>query len=147
MIEAMSADQRADLFRDLPESDRPRLLKALDEETRDALKDLLRYAHDSAGGIMTTEFVSVPADWTVEQTLRYIREVGRAKETVYAIYITDPATGALQHVVSLRELMVAEHTLPRTDALAWTTAGEYGVWPADRHPGGPACARAHERSR
>ena len=116
LIEAMSADQRADLFRDLPESDRPRLLKALDEETRDALKDLLRYAHDSAGGIMTTEFVSVPADWTVEQTLRYIREVGRAKETVYAIYITDPATGALQHVVSLRELMVAERGIPVSQA-------------------------------
>ena len=43
---------------------------------------------------MTTEFVSVPADWTVEQTLDHIREVGRAKETVYAIYVLDPDDAA-----------------------------------------------------
>ena len=116
LIEAMSADQRADLFRDLPEADRPRLLKTLDEDTRAALKNLLRYAPDTAGGIMTTEFVSVPADWTVEQILRHISAVGRAKETVYAIYITDPASGALQHVVSLRELMVAERSIPVAQA-------------------------------
>lgn len=116
LIEAMSADQRADLFRELPEGDRPRLLKALDEETRTALKSLLRYAPDTAGGIMTTEFVSVPSDWTVEQALRHISAVGRAKETVYAIYITDPASGSLEHVVSLRELMVADRSIPVSQA-------------------------------
>jgi len=82
LIEAMSADQRADLFRDLHNADRVRLIKRLDPDTQDALQKLLRYAPDTAGGIMTTEFVSVPATWSVEQVLRYISEVGRAKETV-----------------------------------------------------------------
>jgi magnesium transporter len=56
---------------------------------------------------MTTEFVSVPAIRTVAETLAHISEVGRAKETVYAIYVTDPDDLRLEHVVSLRELMVA----------------------------------------
>jgi magnesium transporter len=110
----MSADQRADLFRELHNSDRVRLMKRLDQSTQDMLQSLLRYAPDTAGGIMTTEFVSVPATWTVEQALRHISEVGRAKETVYAIYVTDPSTGALVHVVSLRELMVADRGAPVT---------------------------------
>jgi magnesium transporter len=59
---------------------------------------------------MTTEFVSMPTFWTVEQALRYISEVGRAKETVYAIYVLDPTDQHLVHVVSLRELMVADRT-------------------------------------
>ena len=110
VIEAMSADQRADLFRELPNADRARLMKRLDTETHEMLQSLLQYAPDTAGGIMTTEFVSVPATWTVDQVLRHISEVGRAKETVYAIYVTDPATNSLVHVVSLRELMVADRS-------------------------------------
>jgi magnesium transporter len=116
VIEAMSADQRADLFRELPNADRARLMKRLEPETHDMLQSLLQYAPDTAGGIMTTEFVSVPATWTVEQTLRHISEVGRAKETVYAIYVTDPKTNALVHVVSLRELMVADRSASVTMA-------------------------------
>lgn len=110
LIDAMSADQQADLFRELPEGDRQRLLKKLDPASRQALALLLTYAPETAGGIMTTEFVSMPTTWTVEQALRYIGEVGRAKETVYAIYILDPADRRLVHVVSLRQLMIAERT-------------------------------------
>jgi magnesium transporter len=110
LIDAMSADQQADLLRLVPERERARLLKALDPPTQKALALLLQYPSDTAGGIMTTEFVSMPTFWTVEQALRYISEVGRAKETVYAIYVLDPADQHLVHVVSLRELMVADRT-------------------------------------
>jgi magnesium transporter len=108
MIEAMSADQQADLFRDhLDENERNRLLPLLQPATRETLQQLLRYPPDSAGGIMTTEFVSVPGTWTVAQTLQFIHDVGRAKETVYAVYVTD-SMNRLFHVVSLRELIVAD---------------------------------------
>jgi magnesium transporter len=110
LIDAMSADQQADLFRELPESERPRLLKKVEPATREALKLLLKYPPDTAGGIMTTEFVSIPTNWTVDQALRYIREVANAKETVYAIYVIDPNSRSLAHVVSLRDLMLAERT-------------------------------------
>jgi magnesium transporter len=107
LAEAMSADQRADLVRELHEPNRAKLLKLLDVPTRRSLEMLLEYPPESAGGIMTTEFVGVPATWTVEQTLNYIGEVGRAKETVYAVYVLDPKDTRLVHVVSLRELMTA----------------------------------------
>ena len=108
LIDAMSADQQADLFRELPDQDRSRFLKQLDAPTQRALRLLLRYAPDTAGGIMTTEFVSMPATWTVERALRHVGEVGGAKETVYAIYVLTPDTQQLVHVVSLRELVLAE---------------------------------------
>jgi magnesium transporter len=108
MINAMSADRQAEVFRELPEEHRARLLPGLDAATRDSLKLLLTYPPMSAGGIMTTEYVHAPATWTVEQTLAHISEVGRAKETVYAVYVLDPADGRLVHVVSLRELMVSD---------------------------------------
>jgi magnesium transporter len=107
LVDAMSSDQQADLFRELPEVDRKRLLKLLDEPTRKALELLLRYPPETAGGIMTTEFVSMPITWTVAQALAYVREVGRAKETVYAIYCLEPVVNTLAHVVSLRDLLLA----------------------------------------
>lgn len=111
LIEAMSADQQADLFRELETPERKRLFPRLAPATREALADLLSYPEDSAAGIMTTEFVGVPTDWPVDQVLRYIQKVGRAKETVYAIYVTDRQQ-RLVHVCSLRELMAAERSAP-----------------------------------
>jgi magnesium transporter len=107
LIEAMSADQQADLFREVPLDERPRLLATVSESTRASLQKLLRYPSETAGGIMTTEYVSVPSDWDVGRALALISEVGGRKETVYAIYIVDPDTQALVHVVSLRELMTS----------------------------------------
>jgi magnesium transporter len=57
---------------------------------------------------MTTEFLTVPATWTVDEALQLIRRVGGAKETVYAVYVIDPNSGALRHVVSLRELILSD---------------------------------------
>jgi magnesium transporter len=107
LLEAMSADQQADLFRELSPSERDRLAKPLDAPTRQSLALLLRYPPEVAGGIMTTEAVTVPSDWTVEKTLQYIVSVGGAKETVYTIYVLD-AQQRMVHVVSLRQLMIAD---------------------------------------
>jgi magnesium transporter len=107
LLEAMSADQQADLFRELSQSERDRLAKPLDAPTRQSLALLLRYPPEVAGGIMTTEAVTVPSDWTVEKTLQYIVSVGGAKETVYTIYVLDGQQRMI-HVVSLRQLMLAD---------------------------------------
>jgi magnesium transporter len=108
LIEAMSSDQRTDLFRELPDEQRRRFLGTLSDSTRAEMQLLLKYPPRTAGGIMTTEFVGVPADWTVEQVIEHIRKVGRAKETVYAIYVLDPADRRLLRVVTLRELLLTE---------------------------------------
>ena len=110
LIEAMSADQQADVFRELHGEDRERLLERLDAETRRSLKLLLKYPADSAGGIMTTEVLTVPSDWSVGQTLEYIRGVARVKETVYVVYLID-AEEHLSGVVSLRQLILADPAL------------------------------------
>jgi magnesium transporter len=108
LLEAMSADQQADLFRELPEAARAPLLAAVTPATRENLTRLLAYPPTTAGGIMTTELVSVGTDWTVERVLAHIRKVAREKETVYAVYVVDPGDRHLVHVVSLRDLLLAD---------------------------------------
>ena len=110
LIDGMSADQQAELFRELSERERGRLLPALDQQTRRALEVLLRYPPETAGGIMTTEFLSVSSNATVEDTLQLIHRIGGAKETVYAIYVVDSTERRLRHVVSLRELVMSERS-------------------------------------
>ena len=106
LIQAMSADQQVRLFRDLKESDRARLLHVLDAPTRDQLKRLMSYPPQSAGGLMTTEFVGVPAQWTALQVRLFVAREGSEKETVYAIYVLD-GRQRLERVISLREVVMA----------------------------------------
>lgn len=102
---AMSADRATGLVDKVDEPVRARLLRHLDSETHAAVTRLLSYPEHSAGSLMTTEFVSVPSDWTVGATLDHIRHVERSRETVYAIYVVDPIGGALLHAVPLRRLI------------------------------------------
>jgi magnesium transporter len=112
LIQAMSADQQVRLFRDLKEADRARLLHVLDAPTRDQLRLLMSYPPQSAGGLMTTEFVGVPDSWTALDVRRHITQVGDAKETVYAIYVLEEKTQRLVRVISLREVIIAESDTP-----------------------------------
>ncbi|MFS8038680.1 magnesium transporter [Xanthobacter sp. AM11] len=105
LVEGMSADRAADVLRWIEEPAKGRLRDALSAETRTAIDHLLTYAEGTAGALMTTEFVSVTSDWTVQQTLDHIREVERSRETVYAIYVLAPDTRRLVGTVSLRRLI------------------------------------------
>jgi magnesium transporter len=108
MLTGMSADRVADLFLELGEPVRSDLLTRLDTETKASVQQLLRYPEESAGSLMTTEFVSVPATWTVAQTLQHVRMVERTRETVYAIYILDPRSKVLLRALPLRRLISAD---------------------------------------
>ena len=112
IVTAMSADQQVELFRELGENDRSRLLHVLDAPTREQLRLLMSYPPTSAGGIMTTEFVAVPSSWTALQVRKHISEVGSAKETVYAIYVLGDRDQRLVRVVSLREVVMAASDTP-----------------------------------
>jgi magnesium transporter len=115
IVSAMSADRRADIFRRLSEPVRVRLSTRLEPSTQSSLQRLLAYPPMSAGSIMTTEFVSLPATWTAEQALQHIREVGGAKETVYALYVLDPTSHRLLRAISLRQLILSDHATPVID--------------------------------
>jgi len=105
LLEGMSADRTAEIFRELDEPARSHLFERLNPETRASLEQLLAFPPDTAGSLMTTEFVSVPLTWTVGATLQHIREVERSRETVYAIYILDPEDRTLVRTTSLRRLI------------------------------------------
>jgi magnesium transporter len=108
ILKGLYPDCRANIFRKLSPGARERLAARLDPPMRQALEKLLAYPQHSAGGIMTTEFVSVPADWSVAQVLKLVREVGADKESIYAIYIVDPQTKQLIQTVSLRQLLISD---------------------------------------
>src|SRR5439155_10584791 len=109
-------DRRADIFRELSEEVRRALIPRLDKPVREALQQLLSYPPHSAGGLMTTDFLSVPADWTVEQTLKRIHDVGRSKETVYTVCILDPDTKRLVKVIALWRLVTSDAKATVLDA-------------------------------
>ena len=108
LLAGMSADMAADIVQQLEEPARTELMQGLDEASRAAIEGLLAYPENTAGAMMTTEFVSVPATWTVERTLQHIRQVERTRETVYAIYVLDAFTRRLVGAVSLRRLIAGE---------------------------------------
>jgi magnesium transporter len=107
-LDAMSADRRADVMRSIRPAQSKRLLGLLDPDVQQSLSVLLQYAPDSAGGIMTTEFVSIPSDWTVKQAVDHVTAVARQKETIYAMYVIDVATGHIHSAVSLRDLLTSD---------------------------------------
>lgn len=108
MLSGMSADRLADVLLELDEPVRSDLLARLDTETHASVRQLLIYPEESVGSLMTTEFVSVPATWTVAQTLQHVGMVERTRETVYAIYVLDPRSKVLLKAVPLRRLISAD---------------------------------------
>ncbi len=108
ILAGMSADRAAAALRNLAAGAQARFLALLEPEPAQTLRRLLGFPAHSAGSIMTTEYVSVPATATVAETLKHIREVERSRETVYAIYVLDPQTRALLRAVSLRQLIAGE---------------------------------------
>jgi magnesium transporter len=105
LLSAVSDDRAADIFKELIEPLRTTLLNGLNPETRTVISGLLAYPERSAGSIMTTEFVSVPSTWTIAEVLHHIRMVERTRETVYSIFVVDPATKTLIQAVPLRRLI------------------------------------------
>lgn len=108
ILRGISTDRLAESIRGTKEPLRGQLIALLDAAARAALDHVLSWPEDSAGSIMTTEFVAVSADRTVGETLDYIRTVERRSETIYSICILDPTTKALVNVVSLRRLISAD---------------------------------------
>ncbi|MCQ2799842.1 MAG: magnesium transporter [Bacilli bacterium] len=87
LINMQSADDVADTVDEMPANLARRVLKAADPEMRDDINHLLKYEDDTAGAIMTTEFIECPAEWTVKETIKAIRKQGKEAETVYTIFV------------------------------------------------------------
>ena len=105
ILEEICPDDAADLVGEMPAAVVSRILKHTDSETREAINAILRYPKNSAGSIMTTEYVSLRRDMTVAQAIAKIRREGVDKETVYTCYVTEKRK--LVGVVSVRALLIA----------------------------------------
>jgi magnesium transporter len=110
LLNAISSDRAAEIVRELEEPVRSQLLRRLDPQTKFTVEQLIGYPPNTAGSLMTTEFVSAPLDWTVGATLQHIKNVESTRETVYAIYILDPEKNTLARATSLRRLIAADPT-------------------------------------
>ena len=107
ILEEMSPDDAADLVADLSDAARSEILALMAKDEADEVQGLLGYPEDSAGGIMTTEFIAVPATLTAAQTIDRLRELEPEAETIYYVYVTGEF-GRLVGVLSLRDLIVAK---------------------------------------
>ncbi|MBE9179984.1 magnesium transporter [Oculatella sp. LEGE 06141] len=107
IVDRMSPDDRARLFDELPAKVVRRLFLELSPAEREATALLLGYGADTAGRVMTPEYVSLKENWTVDQALAQIRRLARTTETIYSLYVTD-AQRHLTRILSLRDLVVAQ---------------------------------------
>jgi magnesium transporter len=131
VLETMSTRQAAELVTEMTPDDRADALEGLEEETTEEIlseipaaeraetEKLLAYEPDSAGGLMTTEFVSVSQDTPVDEALAAVRRIARSerREAMNTIYTTDSAA-RVQGVMSLRELLAAPEGAKVSD-IAW----------------------------
>lgn len=120
LVSQMTPDDRADTLEEISEEHVEEILSEIPTEARQETEKLLSYDPDTAGGLMTTEFVSVSADMTVEAALENVRAVARSgrREAMHAIYTTD-AQGRVVGVMSLRELLAAPSGAKISD-IAWS---------------------------
>ncbi|MFU8883876.1 MAG: magnesium transporter [Cyanobacteriota bacterium] len=107
LVEAMSPDDRARLFDELPAKVVRRLQAELSPAERRVTAQLLGYAPETAGRLMTTEFIDLKEFHSSEQALEIVRRRARDTETIYSLYVTD-GSRHLTGILSLRDLVVAD---------------------------------------
>lgn len=106
VLENMSTDNAVDILNELSNSKVASLLALMDNRVTDKIKKLLHYEEDTAGGIMTTEYISLDIGTSVKEALMLVKSQAHDAETIYVIYVVDTA-GQLVGVLSLKDLIVA----------------------------------------
>ena len=107
VLDELYLDDTVDVIEDMPANVVSRILRNSDPASRSQINQLLNYPKDSAGSIMTTEFVFLHPDSTVEESFARIRKVGLDKETVYTCYVTQ--NRVLLGVVTVRRLLLSAY--------------------------------------
>lgn len=131
ILEWMSPDEAADVLGDLPEEKAEELLGLMEGEEQADVAELLPYEDDTAGGLMTTEFVTLPHELTVGAALARLREMAETPNMIYYLYVVEAEESwKLIGVIALRSLILADQTAPLADVMRT----EFQV----AHPGEPA---------
>ena len=106
VVDELFVDDAADIVEEMPANVVKRILKQADPEMRRSINQILRYPDNSAGSMMTTEYVSLRPNMTVEEAILRIRRQGVDKETIYTCYVTKDRT--LLGIISVKDLLLAE---------------------------------------
>ena len=114
VLEEMAPDEAADLLAELPQDRSRELLNLMEDEEAEDVRKLLTYPDNSAGGIMTTEFVAIGPNLTAEQVISILRESAHEAENIFYIYVTD-SDQHLVGVFSLKDLVLAKPDTPVTE--------------------------------
>lgn len=107
MLEELYTDDAVDMLEEMPASVVKRIMKNATPETREEINRFLAYPEESAGSVMTSEFIDLRKNMTCEEAIKRIRRIGLDKETVYVAYVTDEKR-VLEGVVALKQLLFAE---------------------------------------
>ena len=107
VMDELFMDDTVDLIEEMPSNVVKRILKAVNKEDRNIINELLQYPEDSAGSIMTTEFVDLKEGMTVEEALERIRTIGLDSETIYNCYVLNK-NRVLLGIVNIKEVLISK---------------------------------------
>ena len=107
VVDELFVDDAVDLIEEMPANVVKRILRQADKDMRKQINELLKYPEDSAGSIMTTEFIVLSPDMTAEMAIKRIRRTGVDKETIYTCYVTDD-NNKLIGITTVKDLLLAD---------------------------------------
>ena len=107
IMDELYLDDTVDIIEEMPANVVKRILRSTDADTRSKINQILRYPEDSAGSIMTIEFVRLKKNMTVSEALTRIRRTGVDKETIYTCYVTEESNNKLIGLVTAKSLLLA----------------------------------------
>ncbi len=116
ILNEMDPDDRTALLEELPSAAAKQLIQLLSFEERKIAQTLLGYPENSIGRLMTPDYIAVKPDWTIDETLKYLRENGRDKETLNIVYVIDDR-GKLLDDIRIRDLILADPEIKVTEIM------------------------------
>ena len=116
VVDELYVDDAVDLVEEMPANVVKRILRQADAETRKLINDILKYPEDSAGSIMTTEYIELRPSMTVADAIKNIRRNGSESETINTCYVTDESK-RLMGIVSIRDILLSEEDAHLADIM------------------------------
>ena len=132
VLDELFVDDAVDLIEEMPAGVVKRILRNTDPETRRVINQILNYPEDSAGSIMTTEYVRLQKEMTVDQAFNRIRQTGADKETIYTCYVTDD-NKQLLYLLCHRRAPRAARSGHRPSAAAGRPRADHRRYHGDQH--------------
>ena len=116
VIDELFMDDTVDLIEEMPSNVVKRILKTVSNDDRKTINELLKYPDDSAGSIMTTEFIDLKVNMTVEEAFEKIRKIGIDKETIYTCYVLDTRR-KIKGLVTVKDLLLSDKNIQIKDIM------------------------------